>query len=682
MNSLKSRQALASLVSGLIILITAVRPVTCVPKIITFAGGGPDNVPALLANLQKPIGIASGHFGTYYVSAGNRVYEINKNNNQPTIRAIAGTGFAGYGGDGGPALQATLDHPEGLALDGNSLYIAEPNSAVVRKLNLSTRIIDTFAGKNGSFGLPDPNLPANQTSLMRPLSVAVDLRHIVYIGDGTANRVYAVNQNQNISLFAGRGTPDVPGTGGIGDGGDPKAAGLSVIGVAVTGMVLTTVYISDPINKRIRVVSSNKINTYAGGSAGPCGFPPPAIPIPADSICLSNPAGIVATSSNELFIADNVLQNIWKVNSNRTGFVADKTPGTPTTIAINPNGEILFVSNGDNKVYSLDPASFVKTPVAGNGLETFNTATKPLTAVSFLTPTDLVYAAGTLYVADGGNYIVRRIDLAAESIDDVVGDRTKVGPNSVGPVTGLAVDGLGNLYLAASTDHVVFRVPQPGVLIPFAGKRNTPDNHSVFNGYAPFGLLTSPWGIAVDRDNNLLIAEAGDRVIRKVFYADGRMEFASGFFNTNFYVQPRGVAFPPIVDPAAPDNRIFVNDGNQIKFFFGVEAPTVFAGRGSAGFSGNGGLARNAEFNEINAMVFDGRGGILLSDTNNNQVRRIDLATNRVDVFAGTGVRGFSGDGGDPKNAQLDHPLGLAVDKDGNVYISDSGNNRIRKVSP
>lgn len=678
----KSPQFLVSVVR-LLVLFTFVNPLAHASTITTFAGGGPDNMPALLANLQKPIGVVSGHFGIYYVSAGNRVYEINRNNDPPNVRAIAGTGFAGYSGDGGPALQATLNQPDKIALDGHILYVAEPLNFVVRRINLSTKIIDTFAG-NGTFGLPNSGLPPNQTSLMHPTSLAVDIRHIVYIGDETANKVYAVSQT--ISLFAGRGTPTIPGTGGgIGDGGDPKFAGLSVQGLAVTGMVLTTVYISDPINHRIRVVyPDNKIDSYAGGAAGgSCSYPGPSSPIPVDSICLKNPVGIAATPSNELFITDSEFQKIWKVNGNKTAFVADYTPGTPTAITTNPNGEILFASYGDNKIYSLDPDTYVKTEVAGNGLETFNKATQPLSAVSFLAPTDLVYNAGALYVADGGNYIVRKIDLTSNSpsISDVVGDRTKVGANSVGPVTGLAVDSIGNLYLAASTDHIIFRVTQAGVLIPFAGKRNTPDNHHVFNGYAPFGLLTSPWGIAVDKNNNLLIAETGDRLIRKVFYADGRMEFLSGFYDSPYYTSPRGIAFPPTVDPAAPD-KIFVNDGYQIKFFTGFGQPTVFAGKGGAGSSGNGGPAKDAEFNDINAVIFDGRGGILLSDSNNNQVRRIDLATNMVNVFAGTGVRGFSGDGGDPKNAQLNHPLGLAIDRDGTVYISDSGNGRIRKVTP
>jgi sugar lactone lactonase YvrE len=107
----------------------------------------------------------------------------------------------------------------------------------------------------------------------------------------------------------------------------------------------------------------------------------------------------------------------------------------------------------------------------------------------------------------------------------------------------------------------------------------------------------------------------------------------------------------------------------------------VIAGTGTAGFSGDGGPAAKAHLNVPYGLAVDARGNLYVADRNNNRVRRIDRH-GIITTFAGTGAPGFSGDGGSAKAAKLNSPVGLAIDTAGNLYIADSGNNRVRRVDP
>src|SRR5258706_5171618 len=188
----------------------------------TVAGGGPNNVPALQANLFYPWGVAVDAGGNFYVSSGVRVYRIDP---AGVLTVFAGSGINGYGGDGGPATGASLSNPKGLALDGQgNLYIADEANNRIRKVAAGTGIITTVAG-NGAYSWNGDGVSATSTSLGLPQGVAVDGGGNIYIADTADFRIRKVTAATGI-ITTVAGTGNGPSSG---DGGPALSAGLSTI---------------------------------------------------------------------------------------------------------------------------------------------------------------------------------------------------------------------------------------------------------------------------------------------------------------------------------------------------------------------------------------------------------------------------------------------------------------------
>ena len=228
--------------------------------ISAFAGGGTggDGGPATSAQIDRPVGIAVDAAGNVYFSGyDNRIRKVDTNG---VITTLAGTGAAGFAGDGGPASSALLDGPAGLAFDpqGN-LYVADSNNNRIRRIDPSGTIT-TVAG-TGASGEDGDGGPATAATLADPESVAFDAAGNLYVGDAVGNRVRRISTEGVISAFAGTGAE-----GYAGDGGPGSAALLSATGSAV-GLAIDSdgnVYIADPGNHCIRVVAPNGIISTFG----------------------------------------------------------------------------------------------------------------------------------------------------------------------------------------------------------------------------------------------------------------------------------------------------------------------------------------------------------------------------------------------------------------------------------
>jgi sugar lactone lactonase YvrE len=193
---------------------------------------------------------------------------------------------------------------------------------------------------------------------------------------------------------------------------------------------------------------------------------------------------------------------------------------------------------------------------------------------------------------------------------------------------GAAVDGQGNTYIATSQDHRVRRVSSGGTISTFAGTGQA--GFSGDGGPATSARLYAPEGVAVDGQGNVYIADRFNFRVRKV----------------------------------SPGGTI-----------------TTFAGGGKPGVFGDGGPATSATLRNPSAVALDGKGNVYIADRDNMRVRKVSSG-GKITTIAGTGVQGFSGDGGPATSAQLRFPDGVAIDEQGNVYIADSQNHRVRKVSP
>src|SRR5437870_3340162 len=240
--------------------------------ITTVAGGGPNGVPALSANLA-PSAVVRDQAGNLFIAAAfqNRVFKVDS---EGQLTVVAGSGTFGFSGDGGPATAAELSGPLGIAVDSSgNLFIADAGNERIRRVDATTGIITTVAG-NGTAGFSGDGGPAIGAGLFRPAGIAVDSSGNLFIGDSVNDRIRRVNATTGIiTTVAGNGM-----VGFSGDGGPATSAELFVpTGVAVDSS--GNLFIADTENARIRRVDATTgiITTVAGnGSFGFSGDGGPA----------------------------------------------------------------------------------------------------------------------------------------------------------------------------------------------------------------------------------------------------------------------------------------------------------------------------------------------------------------------------------------------------------------------
>ena len=552
-------------------------------RIDTLAGGfAGDGGPAVAARLNLPYDVAVDSSGNLYITDRNN-HRIRKVDSTGTITTIAGTGKDGFSGDGGPASQAQLNFPTGVAVDGEgNLYIADAPNDRIRKVD-SIGTITTIAG-TGEQGFSGDGGPASQAQLDHPRAVAVDGEGNLYIADRNNNRIRKVDSTGTITTIAGGG--------GFGeDGGPATQVHLNLpYGVAVDGT--GNLYIADTNSDRIRKVdSTGTITTIAGtgerGFSGDGG--------PATQASLNSPFGVAVDGAGNLYIADQYNNRIRRVDST----------GTITTIA--GTGERRFGGDGGPAIRAqLDAPSGVAVDGEGN-----------------------------LYIADASNHRIRKVD-STGTITTIAGTGEQGFGGNGGSAsqahlffpTGVAVDGEGNLYIADVGNHRIRKVDSTGTITTFAGTGER--GFGGPGGPAVQAQLDAPSGVAVDEAGNLYIADQYNHRIRRV--------------------DPTGTI-------------------------------TTIAGTGELGLGGDGGPAIQAQLGDPTGVAVDGEGNLYIADASNHRIRRVD-STGTITTIAGTGERGFSGDDGPAIQAQLDDPTGVAVDGEGNLYIADASNHRIRLLTP
>ncbi|GAB1332772.1 NHL domain-containing protein [Streptomyces sennicomposti] len=266
------------------------------------AGFAGDNESAVSAQLNRPYGIAVDSTGTlYFADHGN--HRVRKVTTDGRVSTVAGTGAAGFRGDGGPAAAAQLNYPREVAVDkAGAVYIADTNNHRIRKITVDGTI-STVAG-TGAAGFRGDGGSATAAQLNLPLGVAVDSTGVLYISDYYNHRVRKVATDGVISTVAGTGA-----AGFRGDGGPAVSAQLNGLhGVVVDGA--GDLYIADQGNHRVRKVTADgKISTVAGtGVAGFSGDDGPAV-----SAKLNSPVGVAVDSSGTLYICDYGNHRVRKV---------------------------------------------------------------------------------------------------------------------------------------------------------------------------------------------------------------------------------------------------------------------------------------------------------------------------------------------------------------------------------
>lgn len=300
----------------------------------------------------------------------------------------------------------------------------------------------------------------------------------------------------------------------------------------------------------------------------------------------------------------------------------------------------------------------------------------------FSNPLAVAWGGGKLYVADTSNQRVRVVSggqvstFAGNGTAGYSGDAAAATSAEIDNPVGVAVDAQGNVYISDTSNSVVRKVSPAGTITTFAGSVDSQGAYSGDGGPANVAGLNQPEGLALDSSGNLYIADTGNNVIRKVTVSTGIITTAIGYGATAGKLNhPEAVA----VDSAG---HIYVCDTNNrtIWVISGGGLKTV-AGIGSIGFSGDGGPATLAQLNDPAGLAVDAAGNLYISDTNNDRIRMVNISTGIINTIAGNGAIGYSGDGGPALSAQFFYPHGLALDNLGNIYIADTDNAAIRVLS-
>ena len=649
--------------------------------ITTVAGGGAgDGGPASDASLNDPSSVAIDAAGDLFIADyyNNRVRKVDTNG---VITTVAGSGSPGFSGDGGTATDARLDFavtsflPSGVVVDNSgNLFIADSNNKRIRKVN-AKGIITTVAG-NGS-GLdygPGDGGAATNAGLGSPVGLALDASGNLFIADWEEARIRKVDINGIITTVAGTGSPGFSGDGGVAT--NARLQGPTGVAVDVSG----NLFIADGNWLVRRVDTKGIITTVAGGGTNHPGDGGAA------TYASISPVGLAVDASGNLFIADwknrilkmDINGVITAVAGNGSGgysgdggFATNASLNYPSGVAVDQKGN-LFIADWNNSRIRKATTSGIISTAAGNGSPSYSGDGGSATNASLAPSGVAVDVSGNLFIADGNN-VIRAVNtngvittVAGNGTIGYSGDGGSATNASLYVPTGLAMDASGNLFIADGGNKRIRKVNANGIITTVAGGGN---NYPGDGGAATNASLYSPTGLAVDASGNLFIADEYDYRIRKIG-TNGIISTVAGngsIFNTSpgsgatnvGLYNPDGVA----VDSSG---NLFIADATY-KRLLEVDVNDVITMEADTGG------------NPIGVAV-DPAGNLFFVDDSDNRIYKLD-ANGIISTMAGNGKSDYSGDGGPATNASLNSPGGVAVDNSGNLFIADSANGRIRKVS-
>lgn len=336
------------------------------------------------------------------------------------------------------------------------------------------------------------------------------------------------------------------------------------------------------------------------------------------------------------------------------------------------------------------PAYTISTIAGTAGTPGYSGDGGPATAAQLSGPCALaVDNSGNLYIADSVNYRVRKMAIGG-NINTILGTGTAGDTSGTATAAlirnacGLFLDGSGNLWVSDTTNHEVKKLVTAGTISTIAGDGTggfSGDNNPAINGE-----LDNPLGIVVDTGGNLYIADSSNNRIRKVG-TNGILSTIAGDGTANYLGDGGGGGSAEFSNPAGmamdANGNLYIADSDNgvIREFSATGVVSTVAGTGINGFSGDGGPATKAQLNGPRDVAIDALGNLYIADKGNSRIRMV-MTNGTILTIAGTGTPGFSGDGGSSKQAQLNFPVAVRVDNAGNVYIADSGNSVIRMLTP
>ena len=621
--------------------------------------------------LNSPITLAnSPNWGTCFSPTGSTTQSLCPGETVASLTAT-GTSIKWYAtATGGTALASNTVLVDNVTyFASQTINATESLTRLAVNVNLNSTItpeaiVTTLSGSDyARDGM------GSQAQFNSPHDTAVDALGNVYVTDTNNGRIRKISPTGIVTTFAGSTRGYADGTGTAAQFTNPRGITIDIAG---------NLYVLD-FSKIRKITPTGIVSTLAGSTAGYADGQ-------GEAAQFNSPYGITVDASGNIYVADTFNHRIRKITA--TGLVstiAGSTAGfvdetgilakfnTPYSLVVDNSGTIYVTDYGNSKIRKINTNGVVTT-FAGS---TSGYADGTGTAAKFSGFREITMdASGTIYVADTNNNRIRKITSAAV-VTTIAGstsgltDGTGIAAQFSFPY-GVSTDASGNIYVADSGNQRIRKITTTGVVTTLAGTTRTVVDTSVENAQ-----YNSPYGIAHDALGNVYIADSFNHRIRKITptgfvttLAGSTAGFADGTGANAQFNAPYGITVDAL-------GNVFVADrnNNKIRKISPTGVVTTIAGS-TRGFADGAGTV--AQFSSPSDLAIVADGTIYVADSNNHSIRKISSA-GVVSTIAGS-TSGFTD--GIGTAAKFNLPHGLVVDRFENIYVADTYNNRIRKITP
>jgi trimeric autotransporter adhesin len=566
-----------------------------------------------------------GPDGNFYLAATARVYKLTP---AGVVTLIAGTGVVGSNGDGGNAAGAQVGNVLGICLDAQgNIYISETNK--IREITTDGKI-KTIAG-TGIAGYNGDNIAATTAQLYMPAGLVIDASGNLYVADQMNFRIRKISPQGTITTALGTGFIANP----------TRNATNSSIGIPVSLALDSNgnLYFTDDFFEAILKMSGSVLSVVAGDGAT---WDTPSDGV-ATAVSLWNPVGLAIDSTGTVYVADS---------TNRVRIVT--TDGQMRTIA----GRFHFSGDGG-----------------------------PAAQAVFNQPDDVaIDASGNVFVADGYNFRIRKIAVdgttstySGTGVPNYPAENAQAAGQPLGYINSIVFDAAGNLYV--TTLSKVLKATPNGVFTTFAGNGNYADSGD--NGPASKASLMNPYALAVDALGNVYVADSDANRVRKIS-PDGTITAYAGSGATG-YKGDGGLAPSALfnfkngtsltVDRAG--NVYIADTGNLVvRMVTPNGILSTVAGNGKRGIPTDGQPAISSPLSVISTMAADKDGNVFLASLDYGQI--YEMSGGLLRTISGATLAPLAE--GIPAVNALFFPLGIKVDANGDIYAADGANSMIRKL--